>query len=469
MTDVIPNAPFPGQEAFPRPVEFLGQPRGLWVLVITEAWIAFSLYGMLALLVLYLRDYVLQPAHVTHVIGLRPLLAIVHSLYSPVGIAAMAAAFMGLFTALIYGLPILGSWLADRVLGRTRTILLGSALMTLGHFLISFEAWFAIALGLLLVGNGCCGSMKAQVGSLYAPEDPRRADAYQLYSLGVQIAVIISPLLCSALASQNRHWGFMAAGLGMAVGLACYFFGQRWLPQDKAAGAGKAGTGNRKNGLSVPERKRIWLLIFLTGVFAIGALPNEEIFDGYLLWGGDHYQKTILGIPFSVSALLSLDGLISTITGVAVLWFWRFYERKRAPVSEIMKITIGSVIIMFGPLALALASWLYPQPHGISLWWGILFHTINDVGFAMVLAIGMALFSRLAPASVNTVLVSLFTLHLFIANLLIGKLASLITTMPPVTFWLVHAGFAFIAALVFLACAYFFRSLLALKPIPQES
>lgn len=456
MTDIIPNAPVPGQEALPVANESRGQPKGLWVLVVTEAWIAFSLYGMMALLVIYMRDQILQPQHIKHVLGIGPVIAFVHKLYAPVGVTALAGAFMGLFTALIYGLPLLGSWLADRVLGRTRTILLGALFMTLGHGLMSFDASFVIALGLLLLGNACCGCMKAQVGALYDQHDPRRSDAYQIYSLGVQIAVIVSPLLCATLAAKAWHWGFLAAGVGMSIGLACYFAGRRWLPAEAPIPA----TGRRTTKLTSLERKRVALLVVLAGVFAIGALPNEEIFNGYLLWANQHYQLTLAGYPFPVSALLSLDGLISTLAGLAVLWFWRFYERKYRVVPEIVKIALGSAIVTFGPLSLALGSWLEPALHGVSLWWGIVFHIVNDIGFSMVYAIGMTLFSRVAPASVNTLLVSLFTLHLFVANLVIGKLASLITQMPDTAFWLLHAACALAATLIFLVCAGVFRKLL---------
>jgi proton-dependent oligopeptide transporter, POT family len=73
----------------------------------------------------------------------------------------------------------------------------------------------------------------------------------------------------------------------------------------------------------------------------------------------------------------------------------------------------------------------------------------------------MALFSRAAPGSVNTILVACFSLHLFLSNLLIGKLATLLGRISDVSFWLLHSGAALLAAVILGVCALQFRDLLA--------
>jgi len=93
--------------------------------------------------------------------------------------------------------------------------------MAIGHFLMAFEQSFLLALSCLLVGVGCFkGNIASQVGELYGPGDLRRADAFQIYLLGINIAVIIAPLVCGTLGQKVAwHWGFGAAGVGMLVGL----------------------------------------------------------------------------------------------------------------------------------------------------------------------------------------------------------------------------------------------------------
>ena len=110
------------------------------------------------------------------------------------------------YAAWVYLTPILGGLLADRVLGRTRTVILGASLMALGHFLMAFDATFLIAHRCLLLGVGCFkGNIASQVGDLYSQDDPRRADAIQIYFLGIQIAVIVAPFVCGTL-GESVDW-----------------------------------------------------------------------------------------------------------------------------------------------------------------------------------------------------------------------------------------------------------------------
>lgn len=462
LTEVLPNDPVIDALTVPDRKEIFGHPRGLWVLVLTEGWVAFSLYGLQSILVLYLADHLLQPGHIENVWGMGTVKAVLDILYAPVGIQATAGAITGLFLALIYATPLLGGFVADRLLGKTRTILLGAILMTVGHVLMSFDWSFVLAVVFLLLGIGAAGGLRAQVGALYALDDRRRSDAYQIYSLGVQAAVIVSPALCGMLAMKAWHWGFLTAGLGMLTGLIVYLFGRRWLPEDAVF---KALSPRPR--LTSREKKTSVLLLALLPVLALGALPNDEIFDGYLLWGREHYQLTFFGHLFPVSSLVSFDGFISTLMTISVLWFWRMYARHRPDPAEITKVAIGTFIASSGPAVLALASWLYPESHQISLFWGLAFHIINDIGFSMSYAIGMAMYSRAAPVSLNTIFVACFSLHLFMANLTIGKLSTLIGRIGDVPFWLLHSGTSLVAGVILLTCSIVFRSLLAPENVPS--
>lgn len=467
MTEIVPESPAVERPVLPqnRQRELWGHPIGLWVLTLTEGWVGFSLYGMQAILALYLTDYLLQPDHAGHVLGLKPLQSLVSALYAPVGPQALAGAITGLFLALIYATPLLGGFLADRILGQTKTILLGAVLMTAGHFLLSFDWSFVLALGLLLVGIGMAGGLRAQVGALYAVDDRRRSDAYQIYMMGLQIAVIVSPVLCASLAQVAWHWGFLAAGTGMLIGLVVYLLGRRWLPVPSLSARPLSAAIEEEKlirpALTPQEKKTTALLLALVPVMAVGAVPNSEIFDGYLLWGREHFQLHLLGYEMPVSDLISLDGFISTLCAAGVLWFWKVYARHRQDLSEIAKVALGTFIAAFAPLMLAFGAWFSPGPHEVSLFWGLAFHIINDIGFSMNYAIGMALFSRAAPVSLNTILVACFSLHLFLSNLLIGKLATLLGRISDVSFWLLHSGAALLAAVILGFCAVRFRDLLA--------
>jgi POT family proton-dependent oligopeptide transporter len=199
---------------------FFGHPIGLAYLVFAEAWERFSYYGMQALLVLYMGQQLLLPGPVEHVAGFAAFGAAIEHVYGPLSPAALASVIFGLYAGGVYLTPLAGGFIADRVLGRTKTVVLGAGLMALGHFLMAFEASFLLALSCLLVGVGCFkGNIASQVGALYAPGDLRRADAFQIFILGLNVAVIVSPLICGTLGQKLAwHWGFGAAGVGMVLG-----------------------------------------------------------------------------------------------------------------------------------------------------------------------------------------------------------------------------------------------------------
>ena len=147
--------------------DLFGHPRALTFLFTTEMWERFSYYGMRALLVLYMVKYLLLPGNAENVIGLGALRQMLEAMFGPLGVQAFSSQIYGLYTGLVYLTPVFGGLLADRVLGQHRTILLGAALMAIGHFIMAFESLFLFALTLLILGNGAFKpNMSAQVGGL---------------------------------------------------------------------------------------------------------------------------------------------------------------------------------------------------------------------------------------------------------------------------------------------------------------
>ncbi|PYL19354.1 MAG: MFS transporter, partial [Verrucomicrobia bacterium] len=206
----------------PEDRSFFGHPRGLGYIAFTEAWERFSYYGMQSLLVLYMVHRLLHPGHIEHIAGFVPFRHLLEIVYrGPLAVQPLASAIFGLYTGLVYLTPIAGGLLADRVLGRTRTITIGALLMAAGQFLVAFDITFLVALTSLLIGVGCFkGNLASQVGALYATGDNRRADAFQIYYIFINAGVIISPLIAGTLGEvYGWHWGFGAAGVGMLIGL----------------------------------------------------------------------------------------------------------------------------------------------------------------------------------------------------------------------------------------------------------
>jgi POT family proton-dependent oligopeptide transporter len=441
---------------------FFGHPPGLGWLAFSELWERFSYYGMTALLVLYMTHSLLTPDHIQHVLGFKPFQAFIAGLYGPAAGQALASHIYGFYTAFVYLTPIGGGLLADRVIGRTNAVTLGAILMAIGHFLMAFDATFLLALLCLLLGVGCFkGNIASQVGALYKDGDPRRADAYQVFLFFVQIAVIASPFVCGRLASgYGWHYGFGAAGVGMLIGLTTYLLGRRALPPEPPRQ--KASAIVARPPLTRGDWIKIAVLIALLPVLAVSIVGNQQIFNAYLVWGEANYQLTIFGLHMPITDLLGYGSIISAATIVMSVAFWRWWATRWPEPDELTKIATGVAISAGAPLLLVAASAIIAAHGGrVSLWWAIGFEFVNDLGFANVLPVGLALYSRAAPKGMTGLIIGVYYLHLFIGNFFVGWVGGLLSTMPAVSFWALHVGLILGAAAILLLVKLLFGKVLA--------
>src|SRR5438270_1465599 len=271
--------------------------------------------------------------------------------------------------------------------------------------------------------------------------------AFQIFYIFINVSVIIAPLISGTLGQNvGWHYGFGCAGVVMVLGLAIYLSGQRWLPDEIDAGRAPANklTGRViAGGLGIGALVLIWLaisgflfsswpvgivsalvlvaglyfmltrkldrgdrlctllLVILIPILAVSLLTNQEIFNAYLVWGDQHFDLRFAGISFPSSWLVSIDAGVSFSMLVAVAGFWKWYGIRHREPDEISKMIIGSLFTIAGGLCLFMAA--LTQPHGgkISLLWPMMFHLLNSIGFAHILPISLALFSKIAPRQIN--------------------------------------------------------------------
>ena len=418
---------------------FLGHPKGLGYLAFTEAWERFSFYGMQTLLVLYMVNELLLPGHVENI----ALFEQFRTLYGGLDGQPLASAIFGTYAASVYLTPILGGFLADRVLGKRRTVLLGAIMMALGHFLMAFEVSFLFALLCLILGSGMFkGNIASQVGSLYKPDDLRRADAFQIFYLGINAGVIASPLIVGTLGETvGWHWGFGAAGVGMLIGLAIYLAGQKYLPKehfDVPAQAKRAAAPRLSRG----DWTSLIALILLIPVLAVAIVPNNQIFNAYLVWGDQQFDLVWGGTKLPTTWLVTLDAIVSVSFLAGVALFYRWYGKHWREPDEIAKIIIGSAFSVGGMLCLFAAAATQGEGEKIGLFWPVLFHIVNSIGFAHMLPVSLALFAKLAPKAINATVIGLYYLAFFAGNSLVGWIGGFYESMPTTSFWLLHAGLA---------------------------
>jgi len=445
---------------------FIGHPPGVGWLSSAEFWERLAYYGMQALLVLYLSHSLFKPGTIEHVWGIGWFSHAMESLYGKLDYAALASAVVGFYSATVYLTPILGGYIADRLIGRTATVAIGASMMAAGYFLLCVEQTFLIGIFALLFGVGCFkGNIAAQVGDLYTIDDPRRADGFQVYFLGIQIAVIIAPLITGTLGEKvGWTWGFGSAGVGILIGLIIYLFGRYSYPPELLAQR-KGTTKAERPALTGRDWGVVAILVVLLPVLAMAAVGNQQIFNAYLIWSEKNYDLAMFGGTMPTSWMFSIDAVVSTFLMIGVIAFWRWYGRHWQEPTEITKILIGTAISAFAPLTLALFSQIVAQTgHPVPLWWAIAFHVINDTGFSMVFPVGLALYSRAAPKGLGGIMIAIYYLHLFIGNNLIGYLGGLLDKMSGAQFWLLHSAIiAAAAVLLFLARIFLGRYLAPTK------
>jgi POT family proton-dependent oligopeptide transporter len=362
----------------------------------------------------------------------------------------LASAIFGTYTALVYLTPIAGGIIADKWLGRNRTLIAGGILMAIGHFLMAIQPAFLLALLALLLGVGAFkGNIATQVGALYGPNDLRRAMAFQIFYIFINVSVIAAPLISGTLGQKvGWHYGFGCAGVVMVFGLILYLSGRRYLAPEELKSPGEEPA--QREPLTRDDWMSVLYLIILIPVLAILLLTNQQIFNAYLVWGDQQFDLTLLNN--TSTWLITVDATVSFAMLVAVAAFWKWWGLRHREPDEITKMIIGSVFVVAGGLCLFMAALTQPPGGKISLFWPMLFELCNSIGFAHVAPISLALFSKISPKQITSTVIGLYYLCFFLANAVVGWVGGLYSSLPTTTFWLIHvasAVFGLVAFIVF--------------------
>jgi len=319
--------------------EFLGHPKGLYVLFFAEMWERFSYYGMRALLIFYLTKHWLFDDGKSNLI-------------------------YGAYGSLVYITPVLGGYLADRYLGQRKAVLFGAILLTIGHFTMAFEGTggqsdptinvFWLALSFIIVGSGFLkANISVMVGQLYNLTDVRRDGAYTIFYMGINVGAAIGTILAGYLGeTYGWKYGFGAAGLGMLLGLIVFVLGKGLLNGAGEPPVRKSGqvADPVLYGIGIAAVAVIWALIQYQDV-----IQNLLIFSGLGLLGYVLYQAFKLDKEprqriFAILFLIALNplfwGLFEQAGGSLNLYTDRFVDRAGVPASLFQSINPIYIILL---------------------------------------------------------------------------------------------------------------------------
>jgi proton-dependent oligopeptide transporter, POT family len=470
--------------ALPRSdASFLGHPRGLATLFLTEMWERFSYYGMRALLILFM---VATP--VSGGLGFS---------------IPKAAAVYGLYTASVYlaGLP--GGWVADRILGLRRAVLVGGVLIACGHVSLILHSlgFFYAGLVLIVAGTGLLkANISAIVGELYAPGDTRRDGGFSLFYMGINLGGFLAPLACGYLGQRvGWHWGFALAALGMSLAVLQFSTGQHHLGQAgvrtipsavrrKALGQ-LAGGGLVSvlaiGGIAIALRQRrveitaqsistslgfalaiLSLGLFLWLFFAAGWSKGERrklvvilvlFLASALFWSLFEQGGSTLNLfadrntncvvwrhSFPSSWFQALGSLFIILLAPLFAWFW-VWLGPRDPSSP-RKFSVGLAFAGLGFAVLLLP--LATVTGRASPLWLVVTYLLLTFGELSLSPVGLSAMTKLAPARAAGLIMGAWFLSTSLGNYLGSRSAGLYERVPLLKLFLLVACAAFAGALL---------------------
>jgi POT family proton-dependent oligopeptide transporter len=376
------------------------------------------------------------------------------SIFGPLGPQPLSSHIYGLYTGLVYLTPVLGGILADRLLGQHRTILLGATLMAIGHFMMAFESLFLVALTVLILGNGAFKpNMSAQVGSLYAPGDPRRDRAYSIFYVGINLGAFLAPLVCGTLGEElGWHYGFSAAGVGMTLGLVIYLFAIPHLPPDELHKAIADGVHDKP--LDREEWRSILALLALFVPTTLFWASYEQSGNTIALWADDHTNRSIDlvvwrgEIPVTWFQAFNPFMIFAFTPFIVALWAWQ--ARRGEEPSTVVKMALGCFTLGLANLIMVAAAWQAAGDEA-SWVWLLGYFLVLTIGELYLSPISLSLVSKVAPARMVSMMMGVWLATSFTGNFMAGWLGSFWSGMDKTMFFLMIAGISMVAGAIILA------------------
>ena len=440
---------------------FFGHPIGLRTLFLTEMWERMSYYGMRALLVLYMTGAVT---------GFNPGLG-----WSQVE----SQAIYGIYSGMVYFMVVPGGWIADNILGHQKAVLIGALIIALGHFTLAIpiEQTFFLGLIFVVLGTGLLkGNISTIVGQLYEGQDDKRDAGYTIFYMSINIGSTLGFLICSWLGEKiGWHWGFGAAGIGMAFGI-IQFIKHRNLLGDAGMHPNEMSDEKRKKytnylkvsligmflvigagllgfftidprffaeqfayfltiiaglyfvylflfaGLNATERKNLILLFLLF----IGAAAFWSGFDqsaGSLnIFARDYTNLAILGYEIPVGWLQFANPVIVVLFAPIFAGIWAQLARKNLDPSLPLKFAIGLLFMALSFFVMIIAVNIALESSPVGMQWLLLTYLFQTWGELALSPIGLSAFSRYGPKRYMGQMFGLW----FLASAIGGVLAGLL-------------------------------------------
>jgi POT family proton-dependent oligopeptide transporter len=398
-------------------------PPGLYVLFFTELWERYSFYSMMAILTLYMDE----------------------ALHFD---AARIGRVYGGYIGGVYLMPVLGGWLADRVLGFYRAVVIGGAIMMAGHLVLAVESlpFFYTALVLLACGSGLLKpNVSTIVGNLYRDRPALRDAGYNLFYMGINLGALIAPI---AVAWFRARFGwsvaFASAAGAMLLSLIVFTGGRRWI----GSAAAMLPSDARESALVTPADARSRVLTLLV-VFVVSAIFWFAFYqNGFTLtfWARDNTATSVAPESFQ-----SVEPLGVIVFSASLVAGWGWLGRRGLEPSTPVKMLLGIGLVAAAYALMALAGAAGGDTGRVSMWWLIGAYLVIALGEVCLSPMGLSLVNRVAPPRSRGLMMGGWFVSLSAGGYLSGAIGSYWNQMPHSRFFLLVVGILAVAALVLIA------------------
>ena len=404
----------------------------------TELCERFALAGLKALLTLILLDHVLT-AQGGAVLGLAFLRSHLEGMFGSLSDVAFASQIYGLANALLYLCVPLCGLLGDLAIGRERAVLIGGGLMVTG-LLMTASLWLTLpGLFAFAIGVGAVkGNLAAQVSEVFETDAERRS-GYALYLGFLNAGQIAGPLICGALAATlGWMFGLLAAAAGLIVGLVIY---SSTASRRKTQVALRSHTNASVDPRGHKSLRALPLLMVVILAIFLCFAAYEQVYNIVVWWASQQVEMHVGQFDVPASWILALDGLLTLLWIAATEWAFRAARRRHWEIAELPRIIAGCAFCAAGYVVLALATVLSGN-EPVSFMWLLAYLVLVDLAIVLVWPAGLSLITAQAPRALVGMLVGVFYLHGFFANLWVGASGAFYDRMPLPQFWALHAALA---------------------------
>src|SRR5690242_3973839 len=408
---------------------WFGHPRGLSTLFFTEMWERFSYYGMRGFLILYM----------VKALGFTD---------------QHAGAVYGNYVGSVWLAAIFGGIIADQWLGHYRSVLIGGAIIALGHFTLALHAlpFFYTGLSLIVLGTGLLKpNVSTLVGALYEQGDERRDAGFSIFYMGINLGAFLGPIIAGKLAEGvDWHIGFACAGVGMTLGLVQYVLGRRRLEPGIERLAARprptATTTVSADAFTADDWKRIAAVFVFFAFASLFWGAYEQAGSTLNLFADRYVHLELLGVKLYASWFVSIQAAFVILLSPIFAWLW-VKLGPRQP-STPAKYALALLFVGLAFVLLLPAGAIAQTGVKISPLWLVGCYFIEELGELCLSPVGLSVVTKLAPTRIVGLMLGVFFLSNAVGNKLAVWSAGFISTAPLPTLFGVTAAVCLGAAVV---------------------